>query len=257
MIEIENAVSDRFEYLIHFFKDLYKYWKSIDSINSKEKNSTSINVDTTNDNKMENYIKDKITNNFKNDIVLSEGNDNSFLDEPTWIVDPIDGSLNYARGIHYYSTSIAFSFNRQVMIGAVLNLCTGKKYYAIQGRGAYYENSKLSVSKTSKLNQSFALSSTANSYGSTDVLLKLIKSSKQVRIMGSTALDICSVASGAVDFRVLANAKLVDYAAAKLILEEAGGVFSCWDGTSIENSSIKLVACNKVLHSEIINLLSN
>ncbi|MHA1473680.1 MAG: inositol monophosphatase family protein [Promethearchaeota archaeon] len=157
------------------------------------------------------------------------------------IIDPIDGSTNAKRGIPFSCISVAYangSTLNDIQVGAVFNIETEDLFLAEKGRGVYCNNNPIHCSQTKKL---------ADSVGGTDIHIRdfcepkinqkniVLKYARKVRIMGSSALEICLVANGSLDFYIdfRGISRIVDFAAAYLIVKEAGGFFIDDKGKSI------------------------
>lgn len=165
----------------------------------------------------------------KNDIectLLSE--ESGLLDcgakKPVLIVDPIDGSLNAKRGLPYSAFSIAVAFGEKsdcISEAYVINLSNGDEFWAIQGKGAYLNNEP--IKKISQKDEIVAIEG-IKKQTNLDSLRNIFTNFHRVRTMGSVALDMCYLATGAFDvFFHIQPSRIIDYAAAKLIAEECGG----------------------------------
>lgn len=158
-----------------------------------------------------------------------------------FIIDPIDGSTNAKRGIPFSCISVAYANGpklNNIQVGAVLNIVTEDLFLAEKGIGAFCNNQPIHCSQTKRL---------ANSVGGTDIHIRdfcepnihqkniILKHARKVRIMGSSALEICLVADGSLDFYIdfRGISRIVDFAAAYLIVKEAGGFFIDDKGKSI------------------------
>jgi len=167
--------------------------------------------------------------------VLSE--EIGFVDndaEYTFVLDPLDGTRNAARGIPFYSVSLAVGKNRisDVEYGIVKNIPTGDVFLAEKGYGAFLNNRRIAVPEIpdKELLSSLAL---GKNYDKTTI--KLARKDK-VRSLGSASLEMCMVAIGALDFYVIGKEYLrcVDIAASTLILREAGGVVTDIHGEELD-----------------------
>jgi len=164
------------------------------------------------------------------------------------IVDPIDGSNNAVRGIPFCSVSIAFAIGEKIsniQKGVVLDLITKDLYWAEKGTGAYKNGEKISVSTNRITDQCiFEVDFRLNEL--MDALTKyknIIRRIYRVRVMGSCALSLCQVAKGSIDAYInfKKSMRLVDLAAGLLILREAGGKISDFNGNDVDdNLSIDL-----------------
>ncbi|MFX0073524.1 MAG: inositol monophosphatase family protein, partial [Candidatus Hermodarchaeota archaeon] len=148
------------------------------------------------------------------------------------IVDPIDGSNNAARGIPYTSVSIAYAIGEKIKnieMAVIIDLNTKDLYYAEKGKGAFKNGHPINVSEMDISQKCvFELDVPVSEFFKRiDQLMKILKRTYRIRIMGSTALTLCQVASGAVDafLDLSITNRLVDVAAGFLIMKEAGGKY--------------------------------
>lgn len=143
-----------------------------------------------------------------------------------WILDPIDGTVNYLYGLPNYAVSLAAEVGGRVVAGVVRNAATGEEWTASAGGGAYHEGRRLAGSAETDLGQ--ALVATGFGYDpdrrayQAAVLTRLISEVRDIRRFGSAALDLCLAASGAVDAYYEKGLNLWDHAAGGLIATEAG-----------------------------------
>ncbi|WP_025270164.1 inositol monophosphatase family protein [Hippea sp. KM1] len=148
---------------------------------------------------------------------------------PLIIVDPIDGSLNAKRGIPYYALSIGLAEGDSVndlVCGYVVNLANGDEFWALRGKGAFFNGRRI---KNTASEANVVAVEGIKRESSGDEILKIARSFYRVRQNGSTALDMCYTATGGFDaFLHLDDARVIDYAAGKVILEEAGGGLFEW-----------------------------
>ncbi|MHC1591239.1 MAG: inositol monophosphatase family protein [Candidatus Helarchaeales archaeon] len=163
------------------------------------------------------------------------------------ILDPIDGSSNASRGLPYFCISIAIAITRELgslRSGLVMNLVTGQVYHARKNEGAWRENVRLHVAEGRSLEN--ALISTNFSMQKIgyqfEKLKELFSSVKKVRVFGSSALDLCHVATGGIDAFLDLRGKLrtVDIAAGKIMVEEAGGIVCNEKGKSLDNLDVSI-----------------
>ena len=151
-----------------------------------------------------------------------------------FIVDPIDGTANFIRGLRHSAVSVALSFKKEIIYGAVCDPYQGELFYAEKGHGAFCNGTALSVVQR-PLNKSFVIFGTSSYDRSfADLTFSLLRSlydrAEDLRSGGSAALDICYIASGRGDIFFEYQICPWDYAAASLILAEAGGVTETLDG---------------------------
>ena len=192
--------------------------------------------------------------------VLSE--EIGFVDndaEYTFVLDPLDGTRNAARGIPFYSVSLAVGKNRisDVEYGIVKNIPTGDVFLAEKGYGAFLNNRRIAIPE---IPDKEILSSLALGKNYDKTTIKLARKDK-VRSLGSASLEMCMVAIGALDFYVIGKEYLrcVDIAASTLILREAGGVVTDIHGEELdmpfdlnEHTSV-VAACSMEIIKKIIS----
>ena len=177
------------------------------------------------------------------------------------IVDPIDGSNNAVRGVPYCSVSIAYAIGTKtsdIKKAIVLNLNTKDIYWAEKGKGAYLNETKIHVSDLDISQKCFfELNLPLKNFMKTfQDLTPLIRRFHRMRILGSSALTLCQIASGSMEvFINLRNSnRLVDVAAGMLILKEAEGRFFSISGSDIDHAlsidvKFPFIACNAKLES--------
>jgi len=181
-----------------------------------------------------------------------------------WIVDPLDGTTNYARGYPLFAVSIALEKNSEIVIGVVYNPLTDEMFAAEKGLGATLNGQPIHVSETAQLGKSFLASGFPydvwssplnNLYEWEQFLQKTIS----VRCDGSASLDLCHVASGCLDGYWEYSLEAWDMAAGALIVEEAGGKISLISGAPFSPYRKNILATNQFLHEvmlEVLNLQS-
>ena len=179
--------------------------------------------------------------------------------EYTWIIDPIDGTTNFVAKIPQFAVSIALAKNDEIIMGAVYNPCTKEMFFAEKGKGSYLNNKKLQVSKKNNLEDCILAFNIpleiALGKKTFDILSKNHGTFRALRNTGSAALNLCYLADAKFDLYFSLNLKLWDIAAAKLIVEEAGGKISCIKGEKWLISHKKIAASNSILHKKFIKLL--
>ncbi len=181
------------------------------------------------------------------------------------LLDPIDGSKNALSGIPLFSTSIAVVDGNTVgdtIMGYVVNLISGDEFWAIRGNGSFLNGSRI---KTQQGDDILVVAYEAQT-PKIDIprVLPLLCVSRRTRCLGSTALDLCHLAQGALSIFVTpAASRSFDFAAGWLIVEEAGGIVTDLDGNplktihiGIEKSSPIIASCNESTHKKALELLT-
>jgi myo-inositol-1(or 4)-monophosphatase len=177
-----------------------------------------------------------------------------------WIIDPLDGTTNFAHGYPFYGVSIAVEENGEVICGAVYDPIREEMFSAARGAGAYCNGNALQVSKVDRLSQ--ALLITGFPYNFRERLetvasqfLKFLVASQALRRGGSAALDLCYVAAGRLDGFWELYLQPWDTAAGRIVLEEAGGRVTDFKGGPFSVYLKEILASNGLLHEEMVALL--
>ena len=209
----------------------------------------------------EQKIRDLIAERYPDHAVLGEeqggpGSDAEFR----WIVDPLDGTVNYAHGFPFYCVSIALEIRGQVEVGVVLDSAHHEMFSAVRGGGAYLDGAPLRVSAES--DPARAMMATGFSYDpgrkieNAEVFMRMLPEVRAIRRPGAAALDLSYVAAGRLDGFWELTLNPWDVAAGVLIIEEAGGRVSGANGEPYRLSDPVLIASNGLLHERLVDLLA-
>jgi myo-inositol-1(or 4)-monophosphatase len=190
--------------------------------------SSEIDIVTLADQAAEQLVKERLLGARPDDgMIGEEGDDLRGTSGVVWIVDPIDGTVNYLYGLPHFAVSIAAEVDGEVVAGAVVAPVLGLEYAATRGGGATCNGSAVRPRPVVPLGErlvgtgfSYEQEARAREASYLGVLLPRIR---DIRRLGSCALDICAVASGLLDAYVEEGAHIWDHAAAGLICLEAGG----------------------------------
>jgi myo-inositol-1(or 4)-monophosphatase len=179
-----------------------------------------------------------------------------------WIIDPIDGTINFASGIPLCCVSIGIEKNGEMILGAVYNPFINELFLAERGKGATLNGKKISVSKKTELLHSCLVTGFPYSYldmphGPLEVFEKFVRKGVPVRRLGSAAIDLCWVAAGRFEGFFEHSLSPWDTAAGYLIVEEAGGRVTDMNGDKYSPYQKKLVATNGLIHDELIEIIHN
>src|SRR3989344_4882102 len=174
----------------------------------------------------------------------------------TWHIDPIDGTINYIRGLTGCSISLGLWKGDEPIVGVVSDPVSGILYSAARGQGAFKNGKqKLSVSGISELGGALGLAGQSKDEKNDESLKRVGKNCYRNREFGGAAIQISYIAEGKMEFYLSDRAKIYDVAASALILSESGGKFTDWQGNPFTSSSRQFVASNGKIHDEIIALL--
>ena len=179
--------------------------------------------------------------------ILSEeaGIENNKDRSNTWIIDPIDGTINFLHGIPHFAISIALKSNEEIVSGLIFDPIKNEMFYAEKDNGAFFNNHRIKVSKKNELNDCLFVTGG-----------KIINEPDlPYRKSGSAALDMAYVASGRYDGYFQHDLNLWDIAAGIILVKEAGGILNEID-LSV-NKSIKIIASSADINSKLLEKLSN
>jgi len=220
-----------------------------------------INLVTEMDTRSERAIVETLRSSFPGHGMLAEEetdlqNQSGFL----WIIDPLDGTTNYAHGYPCFSVSIALQHEGQVIVGVVYDPMRDELFSAEKGSGSFLNGNKITVSRTSSLIQSllatgFPYDRKECAKNNLDFFRHLLMASQEVRRDGSAALDLCSVAAGRFDGFWELKLKPWDVAAGSLIVLEAGGRISTLSGNTMELDAGEILASNGRIHEQMMDVL--
>jgi len=177
-----------------------------------------------------------------------------------WIIDPIDGTTNFAHGFPIYSISIALEYRKKIVLGVVSDPCRKEDFTAELGGGAFLNGKPIHVSLVRDLNDSllatgFPYDLRENAENNLNHFNRFVKKAQGIRRCGSAALDLCYVACGRFDGFWELKLSPWDVAAASLILQEAGGNISDFDGNPFSISMRETLGSNGAIHRQMIKIL--
>lgn len=224
--------------------------------------SSPTDVVTELDKACEQRIYDGILRHRPNDgFIGEEGHGTAGSSGTVWIVDPIDGTVNFVYGLPFYAISMAAVVNGRTEVGLVVNIANGDEFDAIRGGGAFHTSdgavrSPLQLPREVSLD--CALVATGFHYvrsiraTQAAAVARLLPHIRDIRRTGSAALDLCALASGSYDAYVERGLKPWDLAAGRLIAEESGIIFSGPDG---EPNERLVTACHPAISREFFGLV--
>jgi len=217
----------------------------------------AIDLVTSVDKEVEEYIRTAISQRFPTHTFLGEESSagpEMLSEQPTWIVDPIDGTTNFVHGLPFVSVSIAFAVDKQIQCGVVHNPILNETFTAARGRGAFLNGQPIHVAQRESLGQ--AVVATNVGYDRTpdgiefmadNVKILLQNNVRSLRSLGSSATELSWVACGRLDLFYEFGIHIWDIAAATLIVEEAGGVVCDPNGGSLNLVSRRVLGANRKL----------
>jgi myo-inositol-1(or 4)-monophosphatase len=220
-----------------------------------------INLVTEVDKRCEQRIIEIIKKAFPQHNILTEETSMPELPSPyRWIIDPLDGTTNYAHGYPCFCTSLALELEGEIILGAIYDPLLDELFTAQKGKGAFLNKERISVSQTDQLTH--ALICTGFPYdlrespeNNLDHFHNFIMEARALRRDGSAALDLCYVAAGRFDGFWELKLYAWDVAAGKLIIEEAGGTVTDFRGGPLDIHGQQILASNGKIHQEMIGVL--
>ena len=221
------------------------------------------NLVTEADHASEKAIFEVIRKEFPDHFLLSEEAGEIVMDSShKWIIDPIDGTVNFAHGIPICCVSIAIERDGEMILGAVYNPFINEFYFAQKGYGATLNDKIIHVSDQTKVISSCIVTGFPYSYrdlpnGPLEVFSRFIRKGVAVRRLGSAAMDLCWVAAGRFDGFYEHKLQAWDSAAGFLIAEEAGGRVSDFKGVKYSPYQPHIVASNGKIHEELLNWVND
>ncbi len=219
------------------------------------------NLVTEADHAAERAIFEVIRNNFPEHYILSEEAGEIVQDSTyKWIIDPIDGTVNFANGIPICCVSIAVEHEGKMVLGAVYNPFINEFFFAERGQGAYLNDKQIHVSNQDQLIKACLVTGFPYTYldmpnGPLQVFERFIRKGVPVRRLGSAAVDLCWVAAGRFDGFYEHKLQAWDSAAGFLMVEEAGGTVTDFEGTHYSPYQPHLVATNGKIHKELLDVV--
>jgi len=214
------------------------------------------------DHASEKVIIDIIKENYPDHFILSEEAGEIKMDsEYKWIIDPIDGTINFANGIPICCVSIAIEKAGEMVMGAVYNPFIKEFFFAERGQGATLNEKKIQVTGKSELSKACLVTGFPYTYldtpnGPLEVFSKLIRKGIPVRRLGSAAIDLCWVAAGRFDGFYEHKLQAWDSAAGFLIVEEAGGKVTDYKGNHYSPYQPHIVATNGKIHDDLLKCIN-
>ena len=216
------------------------------------------------DEKAESAILEFIQNECPNSHFLAEesGETGNAKGGITWIIDPLDGTVNYVHQIPFFSVSIAAEREGKLLTGVIYQPITQELFTAEKNKGSFLNGHQLKVSATAALQEAmlatgFPYNLKENPFHCIEHFVDILKNGIPIRRMGSAALDFAYTAAGRFDGFFEVSLSAWDCAAGKLILEEAGGIVTGWNGKPFDIRSRKpVLATNGHLHKDALTLLN-
>ena len=209
---------------------------------------------------LDEFIRERIEKFFPHDSILSE--ENGYLEKDKknlWIVDSLDGSSNFANQNPLFSISIAYFKNKKPIFATVIAPALDEFYFAQKGRGAFLNGKRIKVSKIKEIGQAYLVyceGGEKNRERVNKILFQVYPRVKDLRKIGSAGIESCWVAAGKVDAYFTTQIDIWDVAGGILILKEAGGKITDFEGKNWRLKKQDLVFSNRFLHKKILSLVN-
>jgi len=230
----------------------------VKEIEFKAKNSLVTEVDKLSEEIIINNLKQSFPSH---DIFAEESGRDSENSDYLWLIDPIDGTTNYAHAYPFFSISIALEIKGEVKVGLVYDPVKDEMFTAEEGKGAFLNGKAITVSKSDAIEHSHVCTGFMHdSEWMVEANIKhfgnFIRRARAVRRDGSAALDLCYVACGRFDGFWELGLNPWDTAAAVLILKEAGGLVTKFTGDEYNIYMKDILASNSIVHDQMIEILA-
>lgn len=225
--------------------------------------SSEINLVTEIDKASEKRITDFVAKKYpSHGILAEEGGGKNQNAEHLWVIDPLDGTTNFAHGLPIFSVSIGVQKKGETVAGVVYDVNQDIVYAAEKGGGSFANGKIINVSDNDNLAHGmlvtgFPYNVKQNPDKAFERFIALIRKARAVRRLGSAAIDFCYIAKGVFDgfWEVYLNPW--DVCAGKLIVEEAGGLVTDFDGNQIDIYSNRILCSNGKIHQQIIDTMKD
>jgi len=180
-----------------------------------------------------------------------------------FVIDPLDGTTNFAHGIPYFCISVAVTYNDEPILGFVYNPLIKEMFSAQKGKGAFLNGSPIRISQIATFQRAFLAVCIPYEKNSEyykrfiDNIIEVMKNGFAFRHCGAAALDLAHVASGRFDAVFFEDMFWWDFAAGALLIGEAGGVVTDFNNNSVGPTSRSFIGANEVIHSKMLTVFNH
>lgn len=236
--------------------------ESYEQVQEVGRKSTEIDLVTEVDHAVERLLVGAILERFPDHAILAEeGHGTQQVSEYLWVIDPLDGTVNYAHGFPIFAVSVALRKGDETILGVVYDPLRDEMFAAEKGAGATRNGQPIHVSNTGRLQNSllatgFPYDRATRSDNNVAEFNRLITRVQGIRRAGAAALDMAYVAAGRLDGYWEQHLSPWDWAAGVLLVTEAGGTVTDFDGRPWSLGKGKIVATNGYIHDELLETLS-
>ncbi len=241
---------------------LMSYFHGSFKIDLKDTRPGGIDIVTDADRASEEIILGSIRREFPDHDILTEETHTDKTGSPwLWLVDPLDGTVNFAHGIPVFSVSIALTHNGALVAGMVLDPTRNEKFWAIRNHGAHLNDNPIGVSRAERLDTSiigtgFPYDRAYSPVNNVAEFSRVVTRVQGIRRGGSAAIDLAYVSCGRLDGFWELKLKPWDMAAGMLLVAEAGGRVTDRTGKPTDVYTDSIVATNGIVHDALVDILS-
>lgn len=220
-----------------------------------------IDLVTEMDRRSEEYLIGQVRAHFPDHAIVSEEAGSLDGSAGCWYIDPLDGTMNYAHGVPIFCVSIAYAEDNQILLGVVYDPMQDECFSAELGGGAFLNGRPIHVGSQVSLEQAFLVTGfpydiRRTAFNNIELFGRLLLRAQSVRRLGSAALDLGYIAAGRFDGYWEIRLKPWDLAAGALIVSEAGGVITAFDGSSeFLQPPYGIIVSNPILHPQLLQAL--
>jgi myo-inositol-1(or 4)-monophosphatase len=228
---------------------------------SIEFKTNELNLVTETDKASEKLITDFIKKKYpSHGILAEEGSDVNKSAEYLWVIDPLDGTTNFTHGLPIFAVSIGVQKNVETIAGVVYDVMRDVIFSSEKGNGSFENGKRINVNKNDNLGHGmlvtgFPYDIRENPDKAFERFIAFLKHARGIRRLGSAAIDFCYVANGVFDGFWEVSLHPWDLCAGKLIVEEAGGLVTDFDGNPINIYSKQILATNAFVHKKMIDVM--
>ena len=235
---------------------LLGYFRKLDPASISEKSKHDLVTEA--DRASEAVIKAELDRRFPQYSFLGEETGASGGNHRRWIVDPLDGTLNFVQGFPHWCVSVALWDEERALVGCIFDPLRGDLFVAVRGEGATWNGNPMTISQQTGLDGAFLATGFAWQLGErfqayNQVLSSVFYRAKGIRRAGSAALDLAHTACGIYDGFFEMGLQKWDIAAGALLVQEAGGLITDWNGANAWMDSGNVVAGNLYVHQDLLD----
>lgn len=250
--DVQNVVEKAGEILLSFFGNTLS-----------QKNKAGMGFVTEADLASEAFLIEQLLKIVPGASIYAEesGQVNQKNNEYCWVIDPLDGTTNFAHSLPYFCISVALTYKSDPILAFVYQPVLKELFWAIKGGGAFLHDIPIYISTTSRFEDTFLcagipyIKDKAYNKRFMRAFAEIIKETFAFRHFGAVALDLAYVACGRLDAIFFEDMAWWDFAAGKLLIQEAGGIITDFNNNAIQKDSRSFIGANKDIHKELLDIL--